>query len=60
MQPVTPYGSDSVHQLQDNFLPAYGEPELDQATSLYAIFFGVNDTDLMSLEHADDGTCGSE
>jgi hypothetical protein len=52
---LIPHGSDFVHQFREGFLPIHADAERakwDAPTSLFAVFFGMNDV-LLGLEQYD-------
>lgn len=53
---LIPHGSDFVHQLREGFLPVHVDEERakwNASTSLFAIFFGMNDV-LLGLQQYDE------
>lgn len=51
---ITPHGSDFVHEVREDFLPIYGGSGWRSASSLFAMFFGVNDIHMVVEEWEDD------
>jgi hypothetical protein len=51
---ITPHGSDFVHEVRRDFLPLYGDLGWRSGSSLFAMFFGVNDVNVVAEEWEDD------
>jgi len=51
---ITPHGSDFVHEVRADFLPLYGGSDWHSTSSLFAMFFGVNDSHMVAEEWEDD------
>lgn len=51
---ITPHGTDFSQEMEEGFLPAYGASGWEAASTLFGMFFGVNDINLLVDEWAEE------